>query len=697
MAASYNGVLLPHVGTIEWSLTLGLDPFETTIELPRDFAGDIYAKHGGRPGILRIGADEYKGVYLLSRTADPRRDTLGLVFVDARWLLEYTGISADYNVRERVGNIRLVGPGTLQQQQVADPVKFRAHSLIGGLTPWTTEQAIEDVLSRQRNETGIDFEPIPNPFNRDLPIDDFSETGSAKFVMTRLLAQAPGYRWGFSREGKLYITDGIDETIGAAELAKVGATVRNAGWIDVHDRRFIRPRHLNIYFVAEQELRFDHDEDAEEALSLGAQPTTTVVEGAAPPRRLECVLEMPTRTFVSNGQQLGEGSIIPLWEVIRQLPQQADPVWALNFIVVNSGFGPLTYRLLREFILQPWFLQQYYVTANDAPQLSWFKLMREIQASFRRNFRITPLWREKIRDFRVSRVLLADPLTVSFVKTKPYTDVTFIPAQSALVLRSGFFLRRNNEGWVVRGYDDQIATATTIDGEFRIKDQAAGYVRVQFDTSPYDEEERIIPGILKVLPSVTDRGQLFALDNISRASELESGWKLAAIFTCVQSAPASNGRFHLEFRGPATAERVLGRPVGPCLGPAMDIYVSDTPTTRARFAWDDAQRIAIEQAFVQGGFRPRSLLANSDVVDAIADGITASVYAGQLDTMDGFATSPTGRGYEPRGTIAATRTFSAPGSPAYSQIYPSGKMYPLDFAAFLPDQIQRFVLGQVQP
>lgn len=697
MTISLGDLLLPAINDVSFALAPGVAPSECEIELPTAVAKKAFDESGGVGRTLRIGADSWENIYLISLGPGSRPQTRTIVLADVRYLLPYLSLVLDYNLRQRTGIIRLIGEGRLDQLQPAPEVSYRASSLNNG-APWTTQQAIEDALFRVAAGLAINKLGNITVGGGVQIIEDFSEAGPADEVLARLLGKVPGFTLTVFRDGSLGVTDTQSDIETGAELEKIATTFQTGGWIETVDRRYLRYPEVRVHFVREQELRFDHDEDVDEALGLRPQ---TVSAGAnqVPPRRLFQVVEVPVRTLLVDGRQLGEGTLLRLATLFRALPQQTAPELQLSDIA-GTFRGPLSFAVMREGHLSDHqFFQHYYTNGNGGFLGSWYQIIREVQASFRRNFQIEPAWRDRIRRFEARRVALYDPITKSFGDSRAYTDVTFIPSNRVLVTGKDISLIRQAEGWIVRGYATTLASAKSVSAFVSLRDQEAGVVRVSYKTGHHDEENRIIPGILKRLPVIADFGNLASLAiGDQYEGELESGWKLALIVTAVQSAPNGLGRYHTEVVAPGDVASLLGlTSLGPCEGRPLDIIIGESPTTTARFAWSDDFATEIEEAFISGTTSPpKTLLVNKDIVEAIAKGAAAAAYSRVLDTLGGSVDYPSGAGVEARGRIAAVGVSRTQQRGAISTVRLSGKIGAGDFAPYLPQAIQRRVFGTVQ-
>lgn len=676
----------------------GFAPVIVEMELERREAEQLFEASRLEPSDLQIGGDVYGRTLLTDIGPGENPWTRTLTFADERIWLPFVSVVRDYNLRQRRGSVRLVGEGSLGQLQPVPELRYRPHSLAPGNVPWTAQIAAQDYMAEVCERLGI-------PFSREWPstlrasdiVEDYSHNGPADNGWPRLIGKIPGLMLTVLRDGTWAYTDMNSDEESSQQRRRIRTEFYDRD-VATLDRRYRRPKAINVHFVREQELRFDYDEDAEEREALGSGSS---VEDGREPRKLEQVVQLPFRTFQKNdGTQIAEGTWMAMKTLFRDLPNQTEPAIATQTVGERTT-GPIDFRLLRRIRHNAELRQTYYLASEGGEPLSQkVALIRELLASHRSNFRIIGAWRDRIRKFEAKRVALYDPTAREFGASRPYADITYVPTTRVLTFCANAPTQRALEGWITRGYAARLDQAQSSEGAVRVRDQEAGLIRVSWRTGARDEEELVIPGILKNQQRVADFGDLQQIGlNASKVDELLAGWKFTVVLTCQQAAPNGLGRYHTVRIEPddEKLKDLLGREVGPSLGPELDIIVPASPTLTARFAWSDDYAQQIDEAFYTGqGAPPDELLVNPDVVEAVAYGSAANLYQQLLDTPAGSIETVTGVELEAVGRNMAVETIRPLGRGATTILTAPGKFSAGAVAAWLPSAIQRQVFGTVQ-
>ena len=130
------GVALEGISTISWALTPGVTPFSTTVELAEETARKIYKKGRGKPITLEMEGEKFENVWALSLSWGSQPDTLRLELADGRAWWSRPASPRAFNIRQRTGNVQLVGKVRKPIRQYIPGVAYSEWSLNKGKA-WT--------------------------------------------------------------------------------------------------------------------------------------------------------------------------------------------------------------------------------------------------------------------------------------------------------------------------------------------------------------------------------------------------------------------------------------------------------------------------------------------------------------------------------------------------------------------------------
>jgi len=686
---SIAGVPISPLTQVQWAQTFGTEPFQTIVNVERSRGLLIFNEAAGNATTLQIGEEIINGVYVTSTTAGSDRHHIGLVLQDSRWLWPGVTIHRGYNVRQRTGEVlkKPVGDGKdlIENVRLVNDAKYFEWSL-DGETPWILEDAFIDTFE----EMGFDCFTIPI-FDRTLPLEDFEESETADVFLQLLLQRVPGYNIYIDRQGCPVVfdqTDGSEVDVVESELPP---PIEGTGWIEMADRRYERPSQIEVLFTIENELRFDYSEETDEVQFRGRESLL-----------LENVLPIPTKFLEVNGRELYEGSWIKFQEMFASPTLDANKTAGYNLLSTVHYLDEFNNDALRQGYLTPYELENRFILDIDAgmkPIKFWSDLVYGALEHWRRTYRIIKPWRDRIRSYRANRVGIVDYENRSRAPARAYMPYTVKPTERMYLASSAG--DRYEHGWIFNGYRDDLSDPEAIPAPsiVRIRDQDNGIIQVLLKKGPMGEESQMIPGEPNELPVTDEAGAVEAV-LIDDQVELKRDFKMSVVLTCLKAAPNNNGVFHSVYVKPQRAAAVLNREIGECNGPIMQVRVAVSPTTTARFIWDDAKAEEIKKSFWDGDAMPDELLSNAEHVKHIAEAAAASVYSALLDRYEGgysFTQKRGGRNIEPTGSLGVVAHQSLSNSTVRSRVELPRIVQPVDLAALLPSSTKRAVLGIVQP
>lgn len=647
--ATLAGVALDGSNAITWEQITGTDPGVALITLERKRAQAIFDASGGEPVSMQLGERRIDGLYVTSLGPGGGPNTRTLVVKDQRWLWQQTLLHCVFNKRVRTPLRRLRGEGDPVNRPVTPDFIYASYSLNAGQA-WTLQDAIANVLDQLKALHGTVY-TLP-AIKRALPLEDFQETTNAADVMSRLLGYATGYELVVRDDGTVTLTD-THENGESTEIARAGPIAVGTGWVEKSDRRYERPRWVDVYYLPEHELRFDF---------LEGQSLT------AEDRRLVNVIKVPDRELEINGERVAEGSYVPIEDYFTAV----NPL-VLNGIQMSTNY--LADNYLRTVKIEGDFLRDR--NAAGFVDLLWAERVKAILSSWRRDFEIPAYWKDRLQGIKAQRVSIVYAPTKTPAEAQVFTQWSAWPTERSIYQhnRSQSFA----SGWFKDGYATLLSAARPTRAEVTVKSPQAGVFRVFLLKDALSEAAMIVPGLPRndeintIVPSGS-RGAGAARILLQKQTKLARNYKLAIVLTGVKAARDRRQLFSV--RVPfALARDVAGIPDQPALGPPVSIFITPGATTTARFAWDDARAEDIDESFRTGAADPieltsinpstpiagrlGDLLVNSDAVSALALGAAASVYSRIVDRLEGkFAALqvPGRAGPQVAGAIASVRT-----------------------------------------
>lgn len=588
--------------TFLWGLTAGVGPFQREVVLGRATAEKVLERAGPRGGPVSVeiawaGGDvKIDGVWVLrSGPGDDPVNTLSLLLSDGRIWWPRRPVVAEYNVRRRSGDVRLVdGEVTpLQVRRRVPDVDYVRATLKNGTTLWTAAEVLADVM--RIVEPGK-FTPGPVLF-QDVVLDTRIRLPGPE-ALGVVLGLLPGVSPAPTLGGSFTTINELDgsEVAAAAALGDPAS----GSW-GVPDTSAAIPLKGRVYFDREWEIRVD----AEESGSLVTRP-------AVRPGREEPLAENVARvtdpTLTVNGELVQAGTWVPL--LTRLLPA----IQAKNDAPPAAN-GPLTAARLRRHTLAGMSgLLRLFVAGNPpgAVDQLWCRRLSEIQGSYRRVFRILPQWMDKVASVRAARVAVADPETGTRARADAYFDHTVKPSNLGLAAEAG---GRHDLHWSVTSWAANLRDAKVAPADVTVLDEQLGIFRVDPVPDEYGFGAVVAPGTL-VDPVRADPASGAKTKLLWNQTSLAEPWQLSVVLSMTQASPADRTRMHAEEVSLEQALRLLpGARAPKAAGPDYDLLCSDVTV---KSAWRDEDRAAILEAFWTGKAQPPGLVINLETVKAAA-------------------------------------------------------------------------------
>lgn len=708
---SYAGVILDGHASITWSLTAGVTPFVTSIEVSvetaekvaSNFATDtgglfllpdlgdgilqpieaIDESYNARQAVearlkrLELNGDIFEGVHLV-RIEPAQKYTRRLILADRRWLWTRQHIERGYNVRRHLGEKVMVGDDPITAPLV-DVASYASWSL-NGEKRWTYQEVLADVFgARPLYDTPRII--ASRPTLAAVSVDDLYLSGSYSQAISQVLSLHGGLSCWINPQGETVIASKI-ETQARPIIDQPGQVAVGGGWLGKADRRFERPAQVTVKFDVETELRFDYEEEPS---------SSTTNDPVSPPLDMENVIPW---TEVTNPGR-GRGNWVTIQEFLTDLPKQAQYRPPADPSVGTIDLPTYRRNYMRDFIEKRVIGTDLSYAGVSGADAFWARVMRLLKGHYRRTFRINQYWRDRIRQLRAYRLSNIDVVTGTRGTAEAFCDYTLAYSGRALQLRA--LSQGPSPQVVVDGYAERLEDAIPAPADVSITDSESGIVRVYLMADTAGDIRFVIPGKIDkpftIRANTTDLS-IFAT-TVARCG-LSEDYKLALVLTAML-APGNFGA--AVYQRDSSASNFTS---SPALGPPLTVKIAATPQTVARLMWSDDRGEDIRRFAANGGFIPSALHANiqnKDTLDAFADAVARSVYEMFDADQAGSALYPAAPGHisEPFGSVSSVRlTVNTDGSTAYG-VSSTLLEQPRQWQTNLPPTGLRAIAGLVLP
>lgn len=633
-----NGIPLGGAQAYGWPLVAGVNPHRELWTVSAKRAADLEPLLG-KPQVFKIegprGDYEVSDLYPLRILPSSTPYLRTVEVVDRRWLLSRQYHVRHYNIRRITGRKRFNDDGGQLQEEnaVFDPdVEFAAYSLSLQEEPWSPRGALADLLL---SLFGARYRIEPDAFQdvreiRDLVIDD-----DGRGALSVMLNEFPGASLYIARDGTAVVYDELsgkerDVFVSLAPPHAVGSVVEDV------DYRHLRPSSVRVLFTPEIECRADAN-DAVGTRTRGRLQLDQVVQSVD--GRLQVVDTVTGETRIA-----GLGS----WE-------QADAVYA-----AWGAFGvqqrQLSNHILARHAASGFKLAEksWATTPSGIPDDQAARRIGSAVDSWRRDFAMDQQAFSRMQSLRPHRVAILNRIFGTRAPSPVYTDWCRLPSFKG-------HAEARDRGWNIAG---GVATDEPLSSGQRAPAQVSEIAPGMFHIEPRQQDwgglsqatffGRPTSGVMPAndlggKANRTGEDHFAALELV----DLDPSLRLAVILTAIPGLPNRAERLHEHEVTPSQAAAVIGRDVGPCLGPPVTIRIPSSLMT-AKFAYSDALRTRIEDVVLGDDTVSAlsSLLVNEDFVRAFAEAAAATVYARWLDKPQGTQSVDLDPNLEPVGAIS---------------------------------------------
>lgn len=638
--ATLNGV--PLIGAVinRWRFKEGILPVTETLTVSRSH-GKGLIPYDGKPlaSTLIIDDGENKPLVVSKLTIVgflPGEDpwTQKVVVADRRWLWRYVHVLRRFNIRRR-GAFQRRGKWNEKLQPVpTQEVTYAAWSLDPLVNaPWKPIRALNSIMMekdalnippsdiRYDSSLGIELEKL------DLENVELDDRGH--LAVQRVLKAIPGAAVFVNEEGKVVFyqkNSGFEKEM----IEKAGEEIQRGGHIEYITNEEVRPEFVDVYFTVEAEVRFDYIESTRRTSSSSFDP-----------RELHNVLPAPDfKLTMPDGRVITQGTWVEFSDFLDSaVVKQGKGL--LENLTVEKWFKLIREAFVPELNLWSAMLLTGIVTPNS-DEVNWMARVSAIQKHYRQTFRIHQRWLERILSMADYLVGTIDPANGQRAPAMAFSDHAVKNAFKGMIhlARNGQDMRYATN---VRGYASNLDNAVPAPATVTITDPDQGVIHVEYQTDPYNLQDKVLPSLLENIPGVSAEdatsGKISILhDAINRKGakkpSLSEAHKLAVVITCVPASPNNKQQLYrirvkpsdIVDRLPQHMHASLNK-VNP--GLVEEVRIGAGMET-ARVRWRDDRSTDIEKIFGVRDGAPnfKDLILNDDPsgsVKSVGGGTSASI------------------------------------------------------------------------
>lgn len=692
--AAIDDVPLINLRSIRWALRDGVRPVIETFDVTPAGADRLRELAPG-PVTLRLevgdGGDvEFNFLYIVGFPPGPNPHIQRVELADRRWIWQSSHVLRRFNMRRRIGSRRVLEPNLPAQLQPVTPeLQYRRFSLLvpnaGFKGRWLgMRDAFQNVLAEVLAKESATFGArarivIKGNFPREIPMENVVIDDDGASAVNRMLAHFP--------EASLFVAPGGDVVIYSKAsgeeretVIRAGSEIVGAGHVELVENVLMRPRHIEVLFSKEIEVRLDFRSGG--TSTIVAATDENQIPGAPSGidnDLLENVLPLPDYKLTIRGKEQTQGNWVAIDRDLLNAwgapPGLGGPITGLDIRQDAIPFVDLLLSILPRF-------------GEVDPTQNWTPRIAALRQHYRRTFRIHENLMDRIISIKAERVGNVNPSTGQRAPAIAYGDWAVIPSVKyffrQLLTDTRYVINHSSfaagDFSIILGSEpgagvEKTAGSKPMPARISIVDEEQGIIHLDYMVDPNVVFQQVIPGNIENGPSgdvANSRNENVAFNattvsNRSRPIALDDDFRLAVILTVSPGAPNSNQQL----------QRIIIRPqqVIPLLPPSLQFNPAEAsapPMTvrigpgveTARIAWSDSLAPEIFSQFGLGRDIPSpldSLIVNLDPAAAAESGASlnrialaeaARIYASFADRFRGQAAMRIRPGIEPTGSLS---------------------------------------------
>lgn len=566
-----DGISIPlhdHAWAVTGGYTAPIQPFR----VPNKIASDLLARKSGQEVDIQLDQTTVKRAILVGNSPSNEEWYQNLLFTDVRWYLTRKWMLLDANVKQRVGDNRLVGT-SLEQAVVVPSVRYAPWSLNNG-TPFDWASFANRSIDLARNVGPISIEWVVDQGSLSIESKTIEESTidcPMPLGLAKAISAVPGRNIYTDLDGVIHVYDavpGAEKSI--IDRLRTLHLVGNGDmtWIDMSASR--PADGYRVFTTPELEVRLDYNfgTGSVNADDPYLEPVFKVTD---------LTLNVPASSNYSYpARSVAMGSWITTAEAFE--------AWGAGGRLNRK----LSNDIIRDGYLKGSLVQEYVYSTPPDPDLVWHRRIDMVMKYWRRAFRVNPkFWARVLR--------VSDPPVMAAV----WDQATGTRARSPAFVNMS---KRYEIRWLLA---NQTQTAFNDNTSYATSGLIAS-CKPQTAVVEWEDPDQ---GILTVMPDLRGGGFSEAAPSLIDGNEpnldpaknnrvivdtwatrtliSESSFKLSTIISMTPAAPADTRRLYYVDVPLSDAAEALG--VSDSLratGPRQELR---THGATARIAWSDAQ------------------------------------------------------------------------------------------------------------
>ncbi len=721
--AVLNGVPLVGSAINKWRFKEGVRPVVETLTIAERNVHRIIPLGGKILGSTLIVDDGetrplvVKKLTIIGLLPGEDPHTRRIVVADRRWLWRYKWVLRRFNIRKR-GAFQRRGKWNEKLQPTPTQEVTYARWSLDPLTnaPWRPRRAMLSVLTDDDaialKESDVFFDKSLGVEFQTLDLENVELDDRGHLSLQRTLQSMPGTALYVDEDGDVVIYQ-RNSGFEARVLEESGHEIQQGGHVDFVTNEEVRPEFVDVYFTIEAEVRFNFRETS----------SRTFAKPNIDQRDLDNVLPCPDfQLNLADGRKVTQGTWLEFADFLDSAVVKAGR-GLLEGLSVTKWFKLIRQAFIPELNLWSAMLMVGILTPNSDEQ-DWAARVAAIEKHFRTTFRISPRWLDRILSMKDYLVGTIDPANGQRAPAIAFADHAIKTNFKGFVhlARNGKDMRYATN---VTGYNDNLDNAVPAPATVSISDPDQGIIRIDYQTDPYNLEDKVFPSKIDNLPgpgvkeAKKGRHQITMDATIRKGSakpSLSANHRMAVVITCVPASPNNKRQLYririkaddVRTRLPSFMRNSLNKTNK---GLVEEVRIGAGFET-ARVRWKDTRSRDIEKIFgvIPGDPDFNDLIINDKPgqgavslgggtaasIREIALAAATAVYASYNDRFMGSKTVHGKGGLLPAGTMGEiVHEVGTDGKFTTSLDLPD-EIETLDIFAFLNDSTRRIILKNAQ-
>lgn len=637
---------------LRWRLKIGVFPYTNTFTFPRDVANQIIEMGRGLNTVtLQLDDIEVRNLYVIGSTPIDHPDAATVTVADQRWMWPYVHIGPwRFNWRRKTGDRRWLDEQLVDVQQIVDQYEYARWSTREGGSRWEAIHVLGRVLrtlseklrSIQQFSYKMPFDPTATA--RSVPVDGLLIDTAGHSAVAKALQYFTGVNLYIDADGDIVVVD----TISGDDLDYIehgpnpdgkfpGPIIWNTSVANVPFRGNLRPRHVDVYFTCEYELRHDYLETDSE-VDVGNADDDLRLDMVVPTTDKLCDIDGDGDEETAYGTWVTFDQIFGAWTRKGYTSVSGSRFFNHESVQSDFPYGQLAVNFAAPF-------------GGVEADPDRMRAVLAIYENYSQTFRIRRNWMDRVVAWRPLRAAILDNATGERGVAQVFQD---------FAVKYNFNLLARHPGEVsdnvlnIRGWGERLDHVNTRPAPARVQvlSHDLGIFKVVHKEKYWGFIATVFPR--RVVDALNPNLEVSGINTIIEYDiALQNDMKMAFVATFTPGSPqGTQGLYRVRINptvGALSVKQVIDRDLGECRGPPLEVRI-DPQIATARFAWHDDFSDDIKAAFGWGGndldspgptlAMAENLLVDREHIHAVAKAVAAHSYVELLDRAEGTITTP---------------------------------------------------------